>query len=695
MNKNFFYGDFRDLDTIKSILLKSDQVLAIIAKYNLDLLDHEVRPEDLEDVIAMLPEGSHIDSKGQAIIGTPKARTQIELSKDSSTMDHGSTDSITVTTNAPGYTVDSRDLSVATVVKNGGSFTIRAVGEGKTKIRIKAQAHDHDVMVKYINVVVGKPKEKLPTPLTVSTDHDRVYITSTCEFEVFTEADSITIESSNPDIITAAPKGDSDLAKTVVVTAKSVVDKAVISVTAKVDGKYPVTKSVVIEVIKPKMKIQPLNPLVIKAGESLPINIELIDAVDYSFVNKRAAVVTFNRDTSNLEAKEVVTEGTQYPYSYVEFTPKVTINGSVITGDVIYCEIKTVSNPFTTLSFSPTNPSMWEGNSATVTITTDANDFTYVPLDDKLNITRQGNTLTLQSTRGIYGQSQIQLRAKREGCREIISTMNVTIKDHSRMEFIPADFAPIMKRGGAAATYTIHHNVNRLQFSSNNSNVNVSAVHGEGVGSLSLTPTTTGWCNVTIYGTKNGSFEATQKFVCQVLDEEPRFNLDPLVISIPSVGDTATLNIDCNWMGNMFIRPNNTNVATTSNISNNRTTVTGTGKGVTYIRLWKQHQEHKTRLVKVIVGRPSVLVDNSAAPLWTRGSGARVQHNDATFLNGADDYEAIVEDTDQLEYNKESRTITTKGTLVSGQLYRIKLVPKMGDYLQDEELCSYLIIKGQ
>ena len=64
-------------------------------------------------------------------------------------------------------------------------------------------------------------------------------------------------------------------------------------------------------------------------------------------------------------------------------------------------------------------------------------------------------------------------------------------------------------------------------------------------------------------------------------------------------------------------------------------------------------------------------------------------------LENADDYDFEIENPDQLEYNKANRTIKTKGTLVRGEIYKIKIIPKVQGVRQDVETCLYLQIKGQ
>lgn len=82
---------------------------------------------------------------------------------------------------------------------------------------------------------------------------------------------------------------------------------------------------------------------------------------------------------------------------------------------MVYAEVEVTQAPTTELSITPNNPEMWEGDALTISVYTDADDFTFRKLDEKLQVTREGNNLKLQSTQGTYGRSQIELRASRPG----------------------------------------------------------------------------------------------------------------------------------------------------------------------------------------------------------------------------------------------------------------------------------------
>ena len=92
----------------------------------------------------------------------------------------------------------------------------------------------------------------------------------------------------------------------------------------------------------------------------------------------------------------------------------------------------------------------------------------------------------------------------------------------------------------------------------------------------------------------------------------------------------------------MNIESTNRNVATTS-LSGNTLTITGKASGIAHIRLWRTGQESGEVRVKVLVAKPTVVIENKLDPLWTRGSGASVQHRAVTYQNGADDYDFEIE----------------------------------------------------
>ena len=144
----------------------------------------------------------------------------------------------------------------------------------------------------------------------------------------------------------------------------------------------------------------------------------------------------------------------------------------------------------------------------------------------------------------------------------------------------------------------------------------------------------------------------------------------------------------------MNVLSTNRDVATSS-LSGNTLTITGRASGIAHIRLWRTGQESAEVRVKVIVAKPTVLINNRLDPLWIRGANVNIQHPAVTYQNGADDYDFEIENPDQLEYNKANRTIRTKGTLVRGEIYKIKIIPKVQGVRQDVETCSYLQIKGQ
>ena len=157
--------------------------------------------------------------------------------------------------------------------------------------------------------------------------------------------------------------------------------------------------------------------------------------------------------------------------------------------------------------------------------------------------------------------------------------------------------------------------------------------------------------------------------------------------------NSSTINVTTD-ASNLNIQSTNRDVATSS-LSGNTLTITGKASGIAHIRLWRTGQESAEVRVKVIVAKPAVLINGRLDPLWERSTNVNIQHPAVTYQNGADDYDFEIENPDQLEYNKANRTIRTKGTLVRGEIYKIKIIPKVQGVRQDVETCSYLQIKGQ
>lgn len=526
------------------------------------------------------------------------------------------------------------------------------------------------------------------TEITLNTYGVALRPQNSSTINVTTDASDFEYEVTNKEIIEVIRKNN-----VLNITALKQGDGKII-IKARASGKLETQKEVQIKIgealPKPQIILMPQNPLRMGTNKRQKLDIQLLYADRYTFTEKRRNIVSWDDTTKELVSNNTITSGTDYPYAYVEFIP----HKDNIQGDMVYAEVEVIDITLTQLEINPARPELWEGDALTLKVTTDAHDFTFEALDDKLQVTREGNLLKLQSTRGKYGNSQIRLTATRDGLREAVLNVNVNIKDHSRMEFTPANFNPILQVGGPAAQYTLHHNANRLQFSRNNKNVNVGAVQGSGgVGSLTLTPVAPGWCNVIIYGTKTGSYEVQQRFTCKILPAAAApIEVDKIAVSIPSVNQTASVTLTD--ASNVNIQSTNRDVATSS-LSGNTLTITGKASGIAHIRLWRTGQESAEVRVKVIVAKPAVLINNRLDPLWERGSNVNIQHPAVTYQNGADDYDFEIENPDQLEYNKANRTIRTKGTLVRGEIYKIKIIPKVQGVRQDVETCSYLQIKGQ
>lgn len=469
-----------------------------------------------------------------------------------------------------------------------------------------------------------------------------------------------------------------------------------IVLTAKEPGKLPKSKIIDVKVTeslpKPEIVLTPWKQLKVGINKRMKVDIGLKYCDSYTFVEKRRDRVTWDNDKQEIVAGGTVTSGTNYPYSYIEFTPR---RGN-ITGDMRYLEVEVIDETLTMLEVTPTTPEMWEGDATTMTVTTEALDFSFETLDDKLQVTRKDNTLRLQSTLGKYGTSQIRIKAKADGLREHVKTVNVNIKDHSRITIDPDDRDITLEVGQAKrylCTYNTTNDNNTARYvglRKSNNNVREQAHSSR---EFSFIGASVGQCQLTLYGTKYGSHYTEVVINANVIPAPAQpANLDKIIASIPNIGGTTTINLDGGVAG-WNIQSTNTNRATVSS-SGNTITVTGRAKGIAHIRVWKNGQNQHERRVKVLVNMPTVVIDGKLDPFWTRGSGASVQHPVPTYQNGADDYDFEIVHPDQLEYDKASRTIRTKG-LNHGQEYHIKLIPKVGGTRQDAESHSLLIIKGQ
>ena len=469
-----------------------------------------------------------------------------------------------------------------------------------------------------------------------------------------------------------------------------------IVLTAKEPGKLPKSKIIDVKVTeslpKPEIVLTPWKQLKVGINKRMKVDIGLKYCDSYTFVEKRRDRVTWDNDKQEIVAGGTVTTGTAYPYSYIEFTPR---RGN-ITGDMRYLEVEVIDETLTMLEVTPTTPEMWEGDATTMTVTTEAADFTYETLDDKLQVTRQENTLRLQSTLGKYGRSQIRIKAKADGMREAVLTVNVNIKDHSRITIDPDD-RDITLEVGQAKRYRCTYNTTNgnnttryVRLRKSNNNVREQA-HSSN--DFSFIGASVGQCQLTLYGTKWGSHYTEVVINVNVIPAPAApIEVDKRIVSIPSVNQTATVTLTD--ASNMNVQSTNRDVATSS-LSGNTLTITGRAAGIAHIRLWRTGQESGEVRVKVLVAKPTVLINNRLDPLWERGSGVSVQHPAPTYQNGADDYDFVIDHPDQLEYDKANRTIRTKGTLVRGNEYTIKLIPKVGGVAQDAESYSLLIIKGR
>ena len=471
-----------------------------------------------------------------------------------------------------------------------------------------------------------------------------------------------------------------------------------IVLTAKEPGKLPKSKIIDVKVTeslpKPEIVLTPWKQLKVGANKRMKVDIGLKYCDSYTFVEKRPDRVTWDNDKQEIVAGGTITTGTDYPYSYIEFTPR---RGN-ITGDMRYLEVEVIDETLTMLEVTPTTPEMWEGDATTMTVTTEAADFTYETLDDKLQVTRQENTLRLQSTRGNYGTSQIRIKAKADGMGEAVLTVNVNIKDHSRITITPDD-RDITLEVGQQKRYDVSYNTtssknpNKRAFSISREPENGITIRRGSGDDFYFTGATPGLCRITLYGTKKGSYRTELVINANVIPAPAApIEVDKIIVSIPSVNQTA--NVTLTDASNVNIESTNRDVATPS-LSGNTLTITGRASGIAHIRLWRTGQESGEVRVKVIVAKPTVLIDNKLDPLWTRGANANVQHPAVTYQNGADDYDFVIDHPDQLEYDKANRTIRTKGTLVRGNEYTIKLIPKVGGVAQDAESYSLLIIKGK
>ena len=131
----------------------------------------------------------------------------------------------------------------------------------------------------------------------------------------------------------------------------------------------------------------------------------------------------------------------------------------------------------------------------------------------------------------------------------------------------------------------------------------------------------------------------------------------------------------------------------TTNKSAKKITAKKAGNTTVTITAKAENKIAKTIEIPVVVKAPKVLIDGKTELEWTKGTGETIVHNEVTYEGGASDYNFTINNTEQLEYNKDSRTITTKGTLEQGIRYTITLKP-IKDGTPSEENVTTLTVIG-
>ena len=131
----------------------------------------------------------------------------------------------------------------------------------------------------------------------------------------------------------------------------------------------------------------------------------------------------------------------------------------------------------------------------------------------------------------------------------------------------------------------------------------------------------------------------------------------------------------------------------TTNKASKKITAKKAGSTTVVITAKAENKKAKTIEIPVVVKAPKVLIDGKTELEWTKGTGETVVHNEVTYEGGATAYNFTVNNTEQLEYNKDTRTITTKGTLEQGTKYTITLKP-LKDGTPSEENVTTLTIIG-
>ena len=630
----------------------------------------------------------YIHNLSDEVLEKLKPETSISFSKDHIYLLKNGSTTFNVTTSANTIEARSTNINVATVSVSGKTVSVEALDKNSDcEIEVIAKADNSQETIKSIKLNVVKPPK-----LEVSVKELSMLVAESEVLNITKDSlASIDVNIDRNDVIEFNKETNTITSKTVVTegTDNEFATLTLTPLIGDVRGEAAVIK---VKVTPPYIKLLPSNPLLIHQDGRQKLDIELSKDTTYRYLEKRRDRVTWDDNTKELIAGSIVTTGTRYPYSYVEFFPQ---KGGV-EGKMVYAEVEVTQAPTTELSITPNNPEMWEGDALTISVYTDADDFTFRKLDEKLQVTREGNNLRLQSTQGTYGRSQIELRASRPGVREAVLTVNVNIKDHSRITIDPDD-RDITLEVGQAKRYRCTYNTTNgnsttryVGLRKSNNNVREQA-HSSN--DFSFIGASVGQCQLTLYGTKYGSHYTEVVINVNVIPAPAApVGVDKRIVSIPSVNQTATITLTD--ASNMNVQSTNRNVATSS-LSGNTLTITGKASGIAHIRLWRTGQESGEVRVKVLVAKPAVLINNRLDPLWERGSGVSVQHPAPTYQNGADDYDFVIDHPDQLEYDKANLTIRTKGTLVRGEIYKIKIIPKVRGVRQDVETCSYLQIKGQ
>lgn len=167
--------------------------------------------------------------------------TALSLSKESTILNIGTTEDITVTAEAE-WSVESSDPAKCAVEKKDGKFTLTPKVVGSVNVTVKSKASGKLETSKVLQVTVQE-QAQLPTELTLSKESVIIKKESNLKIGVTTNADTFEARSLNSDKVGVEKQEDGVLVKGLVEGT------GVVEVSATKSGSTKTTKQINVEVI--------------------------------------------------------------------------------------------------------------------------------------------------------------------------------------------------------------------------------------------------------------------------------------------------------------------------------------------------------------------------------------------------------------------------------------------------------------